>query len=99
RPRPRAARPYATPFRSGPGGRGRARRTRERAVTGLRRRGVGEHGVEKTCGAGPVPLGVWGEPRRRGDVRCPAYAVGAWASTASRSEEHTSELQSRENLV
>src|SRR5690606_40981519 len=55
------------------------------------------------CGSGRAPAGV----RRRGGAggrnrsRCPRGPRGAGAvdSAGGRSEEHTSELESRENLV
>src|SRR3712207_6902818 len=51
--------------------------------------------------ARPVPRGSSPEPRRRGRSagRAPCRTLGRPSATRRRSEEHTSELQSRQYLV
>src|SRR5690606_41998829 len=54
----------------------------------------GAAGAGGSCGASPRPAGRPAAARRAAAARRPARSTGR-----ARSEEHTSELQSRENLV
>src|SRR5439155_19696442 len=93
-PRPRRSTlfPYTTLFRSGGGGEGPRARAARRGCDG-----AGERRAERS----PRP-----PPRRRGSCRGPGRRTGRRAGpggdggrNTTRSEEHTSELQSRGHLV